>query len=185
MLVSSPSIYARDEEMQSEQLFEAALGVSEPWYVRESRFEAAAKTLTIVVDFRSGSRFSHPEVPGKHPVHDTQTKRYRHLNFFQHECFLEVRVPRLKLPDGTVRLIEPPWAGKLSGFTLLFEALVLSLCREMPFAAVARLVGESWHRVAAIAERYVDLALAQADFSQVRELAIDETSKARGHDYVT
>jgi transposase len=50
---------------------------------------------------------------------------------------------------------------------------------------VARLVGESWHRVAAIAERYVELALAEADFSAVRELAIDATAKARGHDYVT
>lgn len=171
--------------MQSEQLFERALAVSEPWYVRETRFDAEAKTLTIVVDFRVGSRFGHPEVGGEHPVHDTQTKRYRHLNFFQHECFLEVRVPRVKLPDGSVRLVEPPWAGKLSGFTLLFEALVLSLCREMPFAAVARLVGESWHRVAAIAERYVELALEEADFSEVRRLTIDETSKARGHQYVT
>lgn len=142
-------------------------------------------TLTIGVDFRARSRFSHPEVAGEHPVHDTQTKRYRHLNFFQHECFLEVRVPRVKLPDGAVRLIEPPWAGKLSGFTLLFEALVLSLCREMPFAAVARLVGESWHRVAAIAERYVALAVAEADYADVRELAIDETSRARGHAYGT
>jgi transposase len=171
--------------MQSERLFEAALGVSSPWYVREAGFDAAAQTLTIRVDFHTGSRFSYPEVPGEHPVHDTLTKRYRHLNFFQHECFLEVRAPRVKLPDGSVRLIEPPWAGKLSGFTLLFEALVLCLCREMPFAAVARLVGESWHRVATIAERYVELALAQADFSAVRELAIDETSKARGHDYLT
>jgi transposase len=171
--------------MQSEQLFEAALGVGSPWYVRETAFNPEARTLTIRVDFRCGSRFSHPEVAGEHPVHDTQTKQYRHLNFFQHECFLEVRVPRVKLPDGSVRLIEPPWAGKLSGFTLLFEALVLCLCREMPFAAVARLVGESWHRVARVAERYVELALAEADFSEVRELAIDETSKARGHDYVT
>jgi transposase len=171
--------------MQSEQLFEAALGVSSPWYVRETVFDADGKTLTICVDFRSGSRFSYAEVAGEHPVHDTQTKRYRHLNFFQHECFLEVRVPRVKLPDGSVRLIEPPWAGKLSGFTLLFEALVLTLCREMPFAAVARLVGESWYRAERIAERYVELAVAQADFSEVTELAIDETSKARGHDYVT
>jgi hypothetical protein len=111
--------------MQSERLFEAALGVSSPWYVREAGFDAAAQTLTIRVDFHTGSRFSYPEVPGEHPVHDTLTKRYRHLNFFQHECFLEVRAPRVKLPDGSVRLIEPPWAGKLSGFTLLFEALVL------------------------------------------------------------
>lgn len=171
--------------MQSEPLFEKALGVSSPWYVREARFDAEARTLTIRVDFRSGSRFCHAEAAGEHPVHDTQTKRYRHLNFFQHECFLEVRVPRVKLPDGSVRLIEPPWAGKLSGFTLLFEALVLCLSREMPFAAVARIVGESWYRVERIAERYVELAVAQADFSEVRELAIDETSKARGHDYVT
>ena len=171
--------------MQSEQLFEAALGVISPWYVRETVFDAEGKTLTIRVDFRAGSRFPHPEAAGEHPVHDTQTKRYRHLNFFQHECFLEVRVPRVKLPDGSVRLIEPPWAGKLSGFTLLFEALVLCLCREMPFAAVARIVGESWYRVERIAERYVELAVAQADFAEVKELAIDETSKARGHDYVT
>lgn len=38
---------------------------------------------------------------------------------------------------------------------------------------------------AAIAERYVERALAEADFSAVRDLAIDETSKARGRDYVT
>jgi transposase len=172
-------------KMQCEQLFEAALGVSTPWYVRETIFDAEARTLAIRVDFRSGSRFPRPEAAGEHPVYDTQIKRYRRLNFFEYECFLEVHVPRVKLPDGSVRLIEPPWAGKLSGFTLLFEALVLSLCREMPFAAVARLVGESWHRVAAIAEHYVELALAEADFSEVRELAIDETSKAWGHDYVT
>jgi transposase len=84
-----------------------------------------------------------------------------------------------------VRLIEAPSTDKLSGFTLLFEALVLCLCQEMPFAAVARVVGESWRRVAAIPERYVNLALSQADFMAVRELAMDEASKARGHDYVT
>jgi len=88
--------------MQSEQLFEAALGVSDPWYVRDTRFVAKARTLTIRVDFKSGSLFGHPEIAGEHPVHDTQTKRYRHLNFFQHECFLEVRVPRIKLPVGSV-----------------------------------------------------------------------------------
>jgi hypothetical protein len=51
------------------------------------------------------------------------------------------------LPDGKVALIEPDWVGKLAGFTLLFEALVLLLAQQMPFAAVARIVGEGWHRV--------------------------------------
>jgi transposase len=36
----------------------------------------------------------------------------------------------------------------------------------------------------AICERYVDLATEQADLSGVSSLAIDETSRARGHDYL-
>jgi transposase len=171
--------------LTTDKLFETALGVGAPWYVAGTDFDAQARTLTIRVDFKPGSRFAVPGVDDEHPVHDTVSKRYRHLNFFQHECFLEVRVPRVKLPDGSVRQVEPPWSGKLSGFTLLFEALVLMLCQQMTFAAAARLVGESRHRVAAICERYVELALAQADFSAVREIAIDETSRARGHDYIT
>ena len=169
----------------TDKLFEAALGVSPPWQVTGADFDLAAKTLTIRVDFIAGSRFALAGVEGQHPVHDTVAKRYRHLNFFQHECVLEVRIPRVKLPDGSVRQVDPPWAGKLSGFTLLFEALVLLLCQQMTFAAAARLVGVSRHRVAALCERYVELALAQTDLSAVRELAIDETSRARGHDYIT
>lgn len=167
------------------QLFEAALGVADPWHVNGVQFDAAGKALTICIDFAAGSRFAHPDVSGLHPVHDTQTKRYRHLNFFQHECYLEVRIPRIRLPDGRVALVEPDWAGKLSGFTLLFEALILALCQQMPFAAVARTVGESWHRVHAICSRYVELAVAEADLSGITALAIDETSYRRGHRYLT
>jgi transposase len=167
------------------QLFEAALGIAKPWYVQGVDFDAARKILTIRVDFVAGTRFPSGGVGGVHPVHDTQTKRLRHLNFFQHECFLEVRTPRVKLPDGRVVRVEPDWFGRLSGFTLLFEALVLAMAQQMTFAAVAKLVGESWHRVHAICSRYVDLALAQADLASVTAVAIDETSCRRGHDYLT
>lgn len=169
----------------SAKLFEAALGVAEPWFVQGVDFDAGKKTLTIGIDFIAGSRFAVPGVDGTHPAHDTVTKRYRHLNFFQHECHLEVRVPRVRLPDGGIRQVEPDWAGRLAGFTLLFEALIMTMCREMTFAAVSRLVGLSWHQVVAICKRYVELGLEQADFSEVTRLAADETSKAKGHDYIT
>ena len=167
------------------QLFEAALGIVKPWYVQGVDFDARQKMLTIRVDFVAGSRFPAPGLDGLHPVHDTQIKRLRHLNFFQHECVLEVRTPRLKLPDGKVVLIAPEWCGQLAGFTLLFEALVLAMAQQMTFAAVARLVNESWYRVHAICSRYVDLAVAEADLSAVTAVAIDETSCRRGHDYLT
>ena len=119
------------------QLFAAALGIAAPWFVQTVDFDAGQRRLTIHVDFVPGSRFAHAKAEGEHKVHDTQVKRLRHLNFFQHECYLEVRVPRVKLPDGKVALVEPDWVGKLAGFTLLFEALVLMLAQQMPFAAVA------------------------------------------------
>jgi transposase len=37
----------------------------------------------------------------------------------------------------------------------------------------------------AICEHYVEAAVAAADYGEVRRLAVDETSKAKGHDYVT
>jgi hypothetical protein len=92
-----------------------------------------------------------------------------------------LQMPRGQLPDGKVALIEPDWVGKLAGFTLLFEALVLMLAQQMPFAAVARIVGESWYRVHAICRHYVECALAQADLSALTSVAIDETSYRRGH----
>jgi len=171
--------------MVTENIFEAALNISAPWYIAGINFEPDHKKLRIRVDFEVGTHFAVPSQSGEHPVHDTVTKTYRHLNFFQHECELDVRVPRVKCPDGSVRQVTPPWAGKLSGFTLLFEAFVLLLCREMTFSGVARVTGLSVHRVMALCERYVNTAVSAADFSEVRRIAIDETSRAKGHDYVT
>lgn len=167
------------------KLFEAALGISAPWYIQGLDFDEAKKLLVINIDFVAGTRFAHPDAKGLHPVHDTQIKRLRHLNFFQHETILEVRVPRVKLPDGSTRVVEPEWAGKLDGFTLLFEAMILAFCRHMPFSVVANMVGLSWHRVHAICSRYVNAVLLDANLSAVTNVALDETSARKGHDYLT
>jgi transposase len=169
----------------TEKLFESALGIASPWFVSGVEFKAHEHVLWIQVDFAVGSRFAVPGDTTLYPVHDTVSKHYRHLNFFQHECVLRVRTPRVKLPDGSVKLVEPAWSGKLSGFTLLFEALVLTLCREMTFAAVARIVNISAYKVTQMCTQYVESAVALADYSAVRRLAFDETSRARGHHYVT
>jgi transposase len=69
-------------------------------------------------------------------------KTWRHLNFFQHEAFLHARVARIDCSDCGVRLVNVPWARPGSGFTLLFEAFVMTLVKDMPVSAAARLVGE-------------------------------------------
>jgi transposase len=72
-----------------------------------------------------------------------------------------------------------------SGFTLLFEALVMTMVSAMPVKAVARIVGEHDTRLWRVVHHYVDQARARTDASGVTRLAIDETAARRGHDYVT
>jgi transposase len=78
-----------------------------------------------------------------------------------------------------------PWARTGSGFTLLFEALVMTLVTAMPVRAAARLVGEHDTRLWRIVHHWVEAARARADFASVKRVAIDETAARRGHDYVT
>jgi hypothetical protein len=42
--------------------------------------------------------------------------------------------------DPRVPQIGVPWAREGSGFTLLFEALSMALCRDLPVAQAARLM---------------------------------------------
>ena len=58
------------------------------------------------------------------------------------------------------------------------------MAQQMTFAAVAKLACLSWQRVHAICSRYVDLALIDADFSEVTAVAIDEASSRHGHNYL-
>jgi transposase len=58
------------------KVFEAALGISAPWSVASVNFDEGAKTLTVLIDFAAGSRFSISGHEGVHPVHDTLTKTY-------------------------------------------------------------------------------------------------------------
>lgn len=167
-------------------LFQAALGIAAPWQVTEASFDPESGRLDIHLDFPRGARFACPESDeGACAVHDTEHKTWRHLNFFQHQAYLHGRVPRISCPTHGVRQVAVPWARPGSGFTLLFEALLLELAPHMPVAAIARMVGEHDTRVWRVLEHYVAVARAGLDFSEVTSVGVDETSARRGQDYVS
>jgi transposase len=172
--------------MQDTELLQMALGVQPPWIVANSTFDAPAKRLDIHMDFPRGSRFSCPDCgAGDCPAHDTEEKTWRHLNFFQHEAYLHARVPRVKCPSCGVKRVSVPWARDGSGFSLLFESLVMTMMTSMPVAAVGRLVGEHDTLLWRVLHHYVEEARARADYSDVTRAAFDETAARRGHDYVS
>jgi len=142
--------------MRDVALFQAALGLAEPWQVERAGFDPAAGRLDLYLDFPVGARFPCPEGDAAAcPVRDTTEKTWRHLDFFQHQAYLHARVPRVSCPTHGVRLVALPWARPGSGFTLLFEALLLTYAPHMPVAAIARMVGEHDTRIWRVLEHYV------------------------------
>lgn len=172
--------------MRDTNLLQLALALSPPWNVTSADFDAAARRLDIHIDFAPGSRFPCPHCGAADcPAYDTDTMTWRHLNFFQHQAFLHARVPRVRCQACGVRKITVSWARADSGFTLLFEALLMTLVASMPVNAVARLVGEHDTRLWRVVLHYVAEARARMDASAVTRVAIDETAARRGHDYIT
>jgi transposase len=78
-----------------------------------------------------------------------------------------------------------PWSRPGSGFTLLFEQVVMSLAREMPVNAVARHVDVMDTRIWRIIRYYVAQAMSKIDLSNLCGIGLDETASKRGHKYVT
>jgi len=173
--------------MNSNLLFQAALSIDSPWYIENIEFDAENKRLDININYEKGSEFSFNESghEGKYKAYDTVTKTWRHLNFFEHECYLHCRTPRIKLDEHTIRLISPPWAGINSGFTLLFEALILQMCKHLPVRVVSRMIKETDNKLWRVLKKYVDSAREFADYSEVQKIGVDETSKSKGHDYIS
>jgi transposase len=175
--------------MNMQTLFSQALGIKAPWQINQIDFNAEQKRLDIMIDFARGSTFFYQDEQtgrsGEYKAYDTQVKTWRHLNFFDHECYLHAKTPRVQLPDGQVRLISPPWSGHVSGFTLLFEALILQLCKNMPVHQVAKLINTTDHKIWAMLDHYVEEARRAQDFSEVTAVGMDETSEAKGHNYIS
>jgi transposase len=173
-------------QAQDLRLFQAALGLSDPWQVTSVEFDRETKRLDLRIDFPKGATFCCPECDRSGlKAYDTEEKTWRHLDFFQHQAYLTARVPRVECPEHKVRLVALPWARPRSGFTLLFEALVMALVREMPVAAVAGLIGEHDTKVWRVVHHYVDEAVEAQDLEGVERVGIDETSSRRGHEYVS
>ncbi len=170
-------------------LFAKALMVEKPWFVHDVKFDLATGKLEIWIDFERGSTFYYEDkelgIKGHFKAYDTTQKTWRHLNFFQYQCYLHARIPRIDTGKGSVRQVRAPWEGHAAGFTLLFEALILELVRVMPVHQVSQLMGVYDSKLWNLIKAYTETARACEVFSNVTIVGVDETSARKGHDYVS
>lgn len=173
--------------MDGTQILTLGLGLQAPWVLKNQKLDMSVSPhrLELYVEAERGSLFPCPECGKACPAHDFADKTWRHLNFFQHHCYLHARVPRTKCPEHGVKRIEVPWARPGSDFTLLFEQVAMSLVKEMPVLAVSRQLGITDKRLWRIVHHYVGRMLSELDLASVSTVSVDETASRRGQRYVT
>lgn len=172
--------------MDPNQLFALALPLPHPWTVTSSALEGKPKKLTLTVDLVEGTRQLPCSCCGKQSrIRDRRERRWRHLNFWQYETELVAPVPRTDCSKCGVHQVEVPWARPGSGFTLLFEAWSLLLAREMAVSEAAETLGIQDTRLWRLLDHYVEKAHASMDWSRLKRVGLDETSRRKGHRYVT
>jgi transposase len=173
--------------MQQNEIFALGLGLTSPWELIDQRLDVdkTPNELHLRIEAERGSLYPCPICGKMCKAHDFKDLTWRHLNFFQHHCFLTAPVPRTNCPDHGVKRVEVPWARKGSHFTLLFEQAAMTLVREMPVLAAARIMEITDQRLWRVVNFYVQQAMQDIDLSNLEAFGLDETASKRGHNYVT
>ena len=176
--------------MKPEKLFHELLGLGANWQVTELVYLKGGRgEVRIVIEDTESliESLNCKEEGSAVRLYDHSAKRtWRHLNIFEHECFIECSLPRVKcLKCGKLTTVQAPLEGKIKGFTLLLEAFALTLLREMTVTAASCILGEHDTRLWRLLKGYVQQAYQKADFSEVKTIGCDELSARKGHNYLS
>lgn len=170
--------------MKDTQLYSQILGIQKPWKVSSVNVSLADDEVEVEVNY-AGGKLSCPKCGAACPGYDRRPRRWRHLDTCQLKTLLVADVPRVECPEHGVVTVDVPWAEPGSGFTALFEALVIDWLKTAAVSAVAERLRLSWNAVDGIMQRAVRRGLSRREAMAPKRLSVDETSYRKGHDYIT
>ena len=124
-----------------ETLFTSALGLVAPWEVAKVELDTTRRRIDFEVCC-SAKTLACPQCgAADQRIHDRLRRSWRRMDFFQFEAWLHAGVPRVTCTGcGKTSQTGVPWAREGSGFTSLFEALAMTLCRDLPVRQAAAML---------------------------------------------
>jgi len=163
--------------MFTEQFFDLLLNFGADWIVKSVTTNLEASEVEIFVEYF-----------GSAPIYDyAPQRRWRHLDTMQFQTFINCRLPRVKLENGQVKTLSPPWADKHDRHSYLFESAVISLLKATRNQTqTAKLMRCSFDLVNRILHSATVRGLARREAGTVFEnVSIDEKSFRKGHSYAS
>jgi transposase len=171
--------------MRDKDLYAQILGIKSPWQVADVELDVSKGEVTVHVEQEAGVSTCCPSCGKQSPGYDSRRRRWRHLDTCQYKTILVADVPRVKCEVHGVVTVSVPWAEPGSGFTAMFEALVIDWLKEASISAVSRLMGLSWNAIDGIMQRAVARGLSRREAVFPTQIGVDETAFRKRHDYVT
>ena len=171
--------------MRDTDLYARILGVESPWQVTDVELRQGAGEVEVRVEYSAAKALLCSECGAPSARYDTRERRWRHLPTCQYKTILVAAVPRTRCPEHGVKTVAVPWSEPGSGFTALFESLVIDWLREASISAVARQLSLSWDEVDGVLQRAVKRGLLRRQLTAPRRLGVDETSFQKRRQYVT
>ncbi len=111
--------------MRDNELYAQILGIKSPWQVANVDLGLSKGEVSIYLELDKRTQACCPICSTPSPGYDIREQRYRHLDTCQYKTILIAKVPRVKCKEHGVITTSVPWAEPGSGFTAMFEALVI------------------------------------------------------------
>ena len=169
------------------KMLAGSLGIDEPWYIEKVDFSAEEMTVRIYVGIRKSASIACPVCGGttKRFGYEKAERVWRHADCLFYPCYVHCKRPKVLCDNCGAKQANAPFERKNSRFTLMFEGYAMMILPDMPIAKTAALLRCDEKSLVKIMRHWVNKAVDELDLSDLLNLAIDETSFKRGHDYVT
>ena len=171
--------------MRDKELYTQILGIQTPWKVSDIELDLKAGEVKVYVEQKPGTKLACPKCGTSCPGYDKRRRQWRHLDTCQLKTLLVAELPRVQCAEHGVVSVQVPWSEPGSGFTALYEALVIDWLKEASIQAVSRQLSLSWNAIDGIMQRAVKRGLMRREVDSPKHIGVDETSFRKGHDYVT
>jgi transposase len=171
--------------MKGKHLLDQLLDLGEGWEVKDIEIIESEKRVEISLVYTE-KNFSISEKES-YPIYDlSEPRRIRHLDFFDYQCFLNFKTPRMKLPNGQIQSIPLSFSDKRVSFSWKFESKVIeTLLLSKNKTQTARYLKTSFDIVHQIMERAVKRGLDRRELDGIERINLDEKSYSNGHNYFT
>jgi transposase len=114
-------------------------------------------------------------------------RRWRTLDFGPFKCYLSANIPRIMCKEHSVITCAVPWASHGSRFTRAFEFQLAHLAMYQTKTDVCNYLRISWDTIGYVMDRvWTELKNKLPDpKDKLVRIGIDETSRRKGHKYIT